>query len=523
MNAGTVSVGVRALHFPRLPKATRSRFVCTRGRVLMADINTPDFAPQPVGRLDDPNVDTPRKDVISPFDTYVSAVALAEGASVVLAAVAAKWIYIDVLYSYGASAAPYLVPALLLAVTLYLFLKQTGLYEPNALAEPLVAYGKLWGALATSFLVVLGMLYIVKASDQYSRGWFLTWFALSGFALVVVRISVMRRIRRLVAKGYLRQRAALFGTLEFIGEMKQRIETANPLMLVDGVYLAKPATFRPDDVLPDGGVNELKDALARRAYDTVIIGLPSSETERIRAAVTSLASYSTELMLCTELDPYPATVTGSRNFGTLRAHIVNVVPASESNALIKTAIDYAVAILGLVLLAPLLGMVALAIKLDSRGPVFFRQRRYGQNNRVFRIFKFRTMAVEEDGAEVNQATRHDPRVTRIGRILRATSIDELPQLFNVLTGEMSIVGPRPHALAHDQLFEQQLDLFSRRRRVRPGLTGWAQVNGFRGETKTTEDIKQRMQHDLHYIDNWSIWLDIEIMVRTVFVIFRGAY
>jgi len=199
------------------------------------------------------------------------------------------------------------------------------------------------------------------------------------------------------------------------------------------------------------------------------------------------------------------------------------VPLSESNVLLKSMLDYAVALVGLIVLAPLLAVVALAIKIDSPGPVFFRQRRYGQNNSIFRIFKFRTMAVTEDGPTVKQAERDDPRVTRMGRILRRTSIDELPQLLNVLTGDMSIVGPRPHALAHDQLFEQKLDLFSRRRRVRPGLTGWAQVHGFRGETKTTEDIRSRMQHDLYYIDNWSIWLDIEIITRTVFVLFRGAY
>jgi putative colanic acid biosynthesis UDP-glucose lipid carrier transferase len=228
-------------------------------------------------------------------------------------------------------------------------------------------------------------------------------------------------------------------------------------------------------------------------------------------------------LLCTELDPYPVVVHGSRNFGPLRTNVVNLVPLSESNVLLKSMLDYAVALVGLIVLAPLLAVVALAIKIDSPGPVFFRQRRYGQNNSIFRIFKFRTMAVTEDGPTVKQAERDDPRVTRMGRILRRTSIDELPQLLNVLTGDMSIVGPRPHALAHDQLFEQKLDLFSRRRRVRPGLTGWAQVHGFRGETKTTEDIRSRMQHDLYYIDNWSIWLDIEIITRTVFVLFRGAY
>jgi putative colanic acid biosynthesis UDP-glucose lipid carrier transferase len=333
----------------------------------------------------------------------------------------------------------------------------------------------------------------------------------------------MRRVRHMVATGQLRRRVAIFGTLEFITAMKDQIENSEQSVVVEGVYLAKPAAIGSSDLPLDGGLAELKDAIERNEFDTVFIGLPAQDTARIQTAVNGLASYSTELLLCTELDPYPVVVHGSRNFGPLRTNVVNLVPLSESNVLLKSMLDYAVALVGLIVLAPLLAVVALAIKIDSPGPVFFRQRRYGQNNSIFRIFKFRTMAVTEDGPTVKQAERDDPRVTRMGRILRRTSIDELPQLLNVLTGDMSIVGPRPHALAHDQLFEQKLDLFSRRRRVRPGLTGWAQVHGFRGETKTTEDIRSRMQHDLYYIDNWSIWLDIEIITRTVFVLFRGAY
>jgi putative colanic acid biosynthesis UDP-glucose lipid carrier transferase len=142
---------------------------------------------------------------------------------------------------------------------------------------------------------------------------------------------------------------------------------------------------------------------------------------------------------------------------------------------------------------------------------------------VFRIFKFRTMTVVEDGESVTQARREDIRVTRIGRMLRASSIDEIPQLINVLLGHMSIVGPRPHALAHEREFEETFDLFSRRRRVLPGITGWAQVNGCRGETKTPEDVEKRMEYDLYYVDNWSIWFDLEIIVRTVATVARGAY
>ena len=468
-------------------------------------------------------VDSARSGVLSKFENCITACAIAEGLSVILAAAVAKFLYIDLFLDQDQGLLPYLAPAPLLSVTLYLFMKQAGLYEPNVLVDRVVGYGKLWGALARSLLVLLGILYIFKSAEGYSRGWFLTWFALSAVALVTVRVAAMRRVRHMVATGQLRRRVAIFGTLEFITAMKDQIENSEQSVVVEGVYLAKPAAIGSSDLLLDGGLAELKDAIERNEFDTVFIGLPAQDTARIQTAVNGLASYSTELLLCTELDPYPVVVHGSRNFGPLRTNVVNLVPLSESNVLLKSMLDYAVALVGLIVLAPLLAVVALAIKIDSPGPVFFRQRRYGQNNSIFRIFKFRTMAVTEDGPTVKQAERDDPRVTRMGRILRRTSIDELPQLLNVLTGDMSIVGPRPHALAHDQLFEQKLDLFSRRRRVRPGLTGWAQVHGFRGETKTTEDIRSRMQHDLYYIDNWSIWLDIEIITRTVFVLFRGAY
>lgn len=465
-----------------------------------------------------------QKVLLSRFGNWIAVYAVAEALAVILAAYVSKLLYIDIFLGPPPQPTwPYLAPALLLAATLYLFLKQASLYDVKAFVEPAVEYGRVFGALATSFLVVLGILYVFKVADWYSRGWFLLWFALSSVAVAGVRVAGNRRVRRLVAEGYLRQRVAIFGTFEFVMAMKSQIERASPLVAVEGLYLAKPSSCRLANSSIDGDLSDLKSAIARGLYDTVAIGLPAAETKHIQTAVHELSSYSTELLLCTELDPYPVSLQGSRNFGSLRTNVINLVPLSERNRLLKSALDYAVAGIGLVLLAPLLALVAVAIKLDSPGPVFFRQRRYGQNNRIFRIFKFRTMAVTEDGDQIRQAEPNDPRVTRVGRILRRTSIDELPQLINVLLGDMSIVGPRPHALAHDQLFEQQLDFFARRRRVRPGLTGWAQVHGYRGEMKTAKDIRRRVQHDLYYIDNWSIWLDIEIIIRTVFVLLRGAY
>jgi len=182
----------------------------------------------------------------------------------------------------------------------------------------------------------------------------------------------------------------------------------------------------------------------------------------------------------------------------------------------KRAFDVAVAAAALILLSPALAMVALLIRLDSPGPALFRQKRYGLNQEPFRIFKFRTMRVMDDGAVVRQATRADARITRIGATLRRLSIDELPQLLNVLIGDMSIVGPRPHALAHDQLYFQRLALYARRHNVKPGITGWAQVRGHRGEIPDDSAMLARLDHDLYYIDNWSLWLDVKIMFMTVF-------
>jgi exopolysaccharide biosynthesis polyprenyl glycosylphosphotransferase len=182
----------------------------------------------------------------------------------------------------------------------------------------------------------------------------------------------------------------------------------------------------------------------------------------------------------------------------------------------KRAFDISVAGLALLAFSPLLLAVSLAIKLDSHGPVFFRQTRHGYNNEIIKVLKFRSMTTIEDGRSFKQAVRNDPRVTRVGGILRRTNIDELPQLVNVLLGEMSIVGPRPHPIALNEAFAERISPFSRRHKVKPGITGWAQVNGHRGETDTIEKMRRRVESDLYYIDNWSFLLDIKIIVMTLF-------
>jgi undecaprenyl-phosphate galactose phosphotransferase/putative colanic acid biosynthesis UDP-glucose lipid carrier transferase len=182
--------------------------------------------------------------------------------------------------------------------------------------------------------------------------------------------------------------------------------------------------------------------------------------------------------------------------------------------------DVVLASVALLFFLPVMALTAIAIKLDGPGPVIFRQHRKGFNGKQFIMFKFRTMSVQEDGSIVTQATRDDPRITGIGRLLRSASIDELPQLLNVLIGDMSLVGPRPHALAHDNQFESLLSDYAYRHHVKPGITGWAQCNGARGATPTLNHISERVKLDLWYINNWSLWLDIQIIIKTFFEVLR---
>jgi Undecaprenyl-phosphate glucose phosphotransferase len=237
-------------------------------------------------------------------------------------------------------------------------------------------------------------------------------------------------------------------------------------------------------------------------------------------ATARLAALLSELPVSLHTIPVDATdMLGSAKLGELGALVTIQLlhpPLSPFDRGVKRAFDIAAAGIGLVLLSPLFLFVSIAIKLDSPGPIFFRQTRHGYNNDPIRVFKFRSMTATEDGGAFRQAKENDPRVTRLGRLLRRTNIDELPQLLNVLTGEMSIVGPRPHPVALNQIFEQQISPFSRRHNVKPGITGWAQVNGYRGQTDTLEKMQRRFEHDLHYIDNWSFLLDIKIILMTLF-------
>jgi putative colanic acid biosynthesis UDP-glucose lipid carrier transferase len=230
--------------------------------------------------------------------------------------------------------------------------------------------------------------------------------------------------------------------------------------------------------------------------------------------VTQLSVLPTDIRLCPDMAAFQMRPLGIVSYDGVPVLELVRKPLGDWAPFIKAFEDRFFAGLALLLLAPVMICIALAIKLDSRGPVFFRQRRHGFNHQVITVLKFRTMYVTQDGPVVPQASKNDPRVTRVGKWLRRSSLDELPQLLNVLNGEMSLVGPRPHALAHNEQYSALLETYANRHRMKPGITGWAQINGYRGETDTPDKMRKRVECDLYYIENWSLWFDLKILLLT---------
>ncbi len=270
------------------------------------------------------------------------------------------------------------------------------------------------------------------------------------------------------------------------------------------------------------GLDDAERIVREEGVDDVIVALPWSDTGRLADCLAVLRPLMVDVHLFPEapepfLDGRGLSVLAGVPMATLGGR-----PLAGWRALAKEIEDRALGAVLLLLAAPLLAAIAVAIKLDSPGPVFFRQHRYGYDNQPFTCFKFRSMFVRPPEIEVAQATRDDPRVTRIGRILRRTSLDELPQLINVVMGTMSLVGPRPHAVSHHHHYARLVDDYRCRHRMKPGITGWAQVNGLRGETSTLELMQQRVVHDLWYIDHWSLWLDLAILARTPFACLKAT-
>jgi Undecaprenyl-phosphate glucose phosphotransferase len=360
-----------------------------------------------------------------------------------------------------------------------------------------------------TFLLVVAIGFVTKSGEIYSRGAVILFYLLGLGSLGIARLVLVRLVVNGTKTGRIAaRRVLLVGAEADVVAFAKRYQPWNA-----GLQIVGMSVLDPDD---ESG-NDLSRAVATaRALqpDDVIIALPWSAHDRIEGAVDAFMNIPVSIHLAPEriLDRFDS-VTISK-IGSMATLNLSRPPLSAAEVLGKRAFDVVGALVGLIVLTPLFIAVAVLIKLDSQGPVFFLQKRYGFNQRPFYILKFRTMTTLDDGAVVRQATKNDARVTRVGAILRRWNIDELPQLVNVLFGHMSIVGPRPHAIAHNRDFEQRIALYARRHNVKPGITGWAQVNGYRGETDTDDKMRNRVECDLWYIDNWSFFLDLRILVLT---------
>jgi putative colanic acid biosynthesis UDP-glucose lipid carrier transferase len=281
-----------------------------------------------------------------------------------------------------------------------------------------------------------------------------------------------------------------------------------------GVLLDRDAPARPAFGGFIASIDEAERMAHDEAVDDVVLALPWSDGDRVAACLARLRPLAVDIHLFPDQPAPFVDGEGVSVLGGVPMARLGSRPLAGWSAVIKALEDRLLGALVLLAVSPVMLVVALAIKLDSPGPVLFRQQRYGYDNRPFTCFKFRSMYVRPEEAQVRQASREDPRVTRVGRFIRRTSLDELPQLFNVVGGSMSLVGPRPHAVSHHHTYARLVDDYRCRHRMKPGITGWAQVNGFRGETATLDLMKGRVLHDLWYIDHWSLWLDLEILART---------
>jgi Undecaprenyl-phosphate glucose phosphotransferase len=372
-----------------------------------------------------------------------------------------------------------------------------------------------------TFVTLLALAFLTQVTVEYSRGSMLLFYVLGLPAIVLTRYALVSTVILGSKVGLVTaQRVFLIGSGEDISGFVRRYQPWNYGLHTVG---AAPLTR----LEPSATREERSHALAadlRQAIDTarmlrpdaVYIVTPWSETATIDSCVDEFLNTPVEIHLGPEriLDRFENVRIAKH--GRMASLQLTRAPLSWFERMQKRLLDVTVAAGVLVVLAPLLALVALMILAESGRPLLFRQRRYGFNQQEFRIIKFRTMTTLDDGDVVQQARRNDPRITRLGRFLRKWNIDELPQLINVLKGDMSLVGPRPHALSHNREYEQKIALYARRHNVLPGITGWAQVNGFRGETDTEEKMRRRVDHDLYYIDNWSLWLDLRILAMTLF-------
>ncbi|MBK8171129.1 MAG: undecaprenyl-phosphate glucose phosphotransferase [Sandaracinaceae bacterium] len=397
---------------------------------------------------------------------------------------------------------------------------------------------RVWTTWLSVGAVLLLVAYATKTSSNFSRTVFLTWLVLAPLLLTVARVTLGLTLQEFRQRGW-NSRSVAFAGLSPVAERLARtiIETPWSGMRISGFYDDRYAAYTakkrklsvrtaarearmhavPAEVGAIlGDFEQLVSDAKEGKLDIVYISLPLRADERIKALIASLSDTTASVHVVADVFMTGLLQARWTSVGEVPVLAVHETPFMGVDGMLKRAEDIVLGSLILLLISVPMLVIAGLVKLTSKGPVFFRQRRYGLNGEEILVWKFRSMTVSEDGPNVKQATKGDARITPLGAILRRTSLDELPQFINVLTGEMSIVGPRPHAVAHNEFYRSKIHGYMLRHKVKPGITGWAQVNGWRGETDTLDKMEKRIEYDLTYIRQWGLWFDVKIIFRTAF-------
>jgi len=456
-------------------------------------------------------------------------VALIDGICVLAAGMAAAWIA-----GIHVAGSGYLAGAVSLLGVFVTMMFWCGVKAYRFCALEKASHGIIVAALGLTVMIVLQLALTIATDGIYRANidWLLLWFALCAPLLVLRRLGIESLIGRWHRAGRLSERVAVVGATplakRILEDLADKTATASARKVqVVGVFEDRGRRFlyNDADALRTESFDKLIELIRQNQVDAVIVALPFAEKKRVNAVIEKLRRTPVDVRLCPD---YADLCAGPVTVSRIGRHtVLNVTerPLRHWKRVAKDIEDRVLGSLILLMIAPVMGLIALMIKIDSPGPVLFRQKRLGYNNTIIEVLKFRTMHHAMSDPNASQLTRrNDPRVTRLGAFLRRTSLDELPQFINVVRGDMSIVGPRPHALqakAGTVVYQEAVEYYYARHRVKPGITGWAQINGWRGETETIEQLVNRVDHDLFYVDNWSVLMDLKIIVRTIFCGFTG--
>lgn len=381
----------------------------------------------------------------------------------------------------------------------------------------------------TVFIILVVIAFLTKTSTTISRQWAMVWMFSAWVLLIAMRVIFGQVLRLMREHGFNHKNVVILGAGSLGREVLRRINTATWTGLDVVAFLDDNESLNGksiDGVTVKGPISLATSISENERPDEIWIALPLYAEKRVKQILHELRHSTATIRYVPDVFGFRLINHSVTEVAGMAVLDLSASPMTGINWFVKAVEDKLLAILILILISPLMLLIALGVKVSSRGPIIFKQLRHGWDGKPVKIYKFRTMAMhKETPGCLTQARKNDARVTKFGAFLRATSLDELPQFINVIQGRMSIVGPRPHAIEHNEQYKDQIDDYMKRHKVKPGITGWAQINGWRGETDTLDKMKKRVEYDLYYIDNWSLWFDLKIIARTLLTGFahKNAY